>query len=75
MKNLLVVLFFMLVTTLSFAEGGKNNNPLNAATLDDGCVLVFADGIDEEKCIEVDSPVQSGQQFICQVLVVCGTDD
>ena len=74
MKILLAMCISMFMMTAR-AEGGKKNNPLDAATLDDGCVLIFADGIDEEKCIETDSSTQSGHQFICQVLVVCDRED
>lgn len=80
MNNLKALLILICCITLTLAvnakesgggSGDKVNNPLNALNLEDGCVLVFADGIDKDQCEEVDSPSQSGQQFICSALYIC----
>lgn len=75
MKKLLVVVLAVFISTVAFAGGSKNNNPLESVTLGNDCVLVFADGIDEEQCTSVPSSPQSGQQFICEVLMVCSSDE
>ena len=74
MKYLLAIVL-LLMSAIVIAEGSKNKNPLDSVTLTDGCVLVFATGVDEEQCTAVPSPSQSGSQFICEVLMICGRDD
>ena len=74
MKYLLVVVL-LLMSTIVIAEGSKNKNPLDAVNTDEGCVLIFATGVDEDQCTAVQSSPQSGSQFICEVLMVCGNDD
>lgn len=72
MKLFLTLILFLPLLVL--AEGGKNKNPMESTTLEDGCVLVFADGIDEDECVDLGAPPQSGKQYICEVLMVCGSD-
>ena len=50
MKKVLmsVIFLFAFISSTTNAGGDKVNNPLNAATWDDGCVLVFDDGIEKD---------------------------
>lgn len=70
----LVVVALLLMSTIVTAEGSKNKNPLDSVTLTDGCVLVFATGVNEEQCTAVPSSPQSGSQSICEVLMICSSD-
>ena len=73
MKYLLAVVL-LLMSVIAAAEGSKNKNPLDAVNTDDGCVLVFATGVDEEQCTVIPSSPQSGSQYICEVLMICSSD-
>lgn len=75
MSKLLTTMFLSFLFASAYAGGDKVKNPMVAATLDDGCVLVFADGIDETQCEKVNIPTQSGQQYICEILAVCGREE
>lgn len=75
MKKLLILAVLLAAFSTANASGDKKNNPMVAVTLGDGCVLVFADGIDTDECEAVVASPQSGKQFICDALVVCSRDD
>lgn len=79
MKTFLIIvtyLLFGLLTSIAFAEGGKNQaeNPI----FGDNCVETIPPGIDASACEESPAPGQSGMTvFFCDttVVIICKDED
>ena len=69
--NKYILLICLLISTHALAGGDKNNNPVKSVEVGEDCVLVFADGLDKEKCEETIAPDQSQQAFLCEVVMIC----
>lgn len=67
----LMLASILAVSSLASAEGGKNSNPWQNVE-PETCAVFEPEGL--EDCTS-NGVVQSGQAYLCEVLVVCPTEE